>query len=428
MSVRHRLTIVQFGQFFAWGGWLLTLGAYAITSLGLSGPQVGLLYSLMGFASLLMPGLAGVMADRWVSPERLYAALHLVGGIALLAASVARQDEWLYLAMAVAMFAYMPTIPLGYSISYALLEEAGDDVVTVFPRIRVWGTIGFIAAMWTISLSGSELSARQLLIGGCAEVALAAFALTLPVRPPPGTRDRGNTWRTLGLDSLRFLADRRLAVFYFFAFTLGILLALSLNWVDVFLHDFASEPQFADGLVVRFPAMLISLSQMSEVAFILAIPFFLRRVGIKGVMLISFAAWVVRFGLLAYGDPGSYLWMLVLAMLAYGCAFDFFNIAGSLYVEGQVPIASRASAQGLLMMMINGFGAVVGALIGGNLYAAFQSGAPGAGATTDWPGFWLTCAGAALVLALLFAAAFRAPAQSAQPPRSESDRVGPAPG
>lgn len=415
VNLRLQLTVVQFGQFFAWGAWLITLGAYAIKTLGMSGRQVGVLYSVMGIASIVMPGLIGVVADRWVSPERLYAALHAVAGVGLLAAATTGNSGLFFGLMSLVMFAYMPTISLGYAVSYSLLEEEDRDIVKAFPRIRVWGTVGFIAAMWMVSLSASELSARQFVIAGVAEAALGIFALTLPRRAPAGERRADNIWTALGLDAFRFFTHRRLAVFFLFAATLGILLALSGNWVDIYLHDFASQPQYAGQLAVRYPAMLISLSQISEVAFILAIPALLPRLGIKGVMLMSFAAWVVRFGLLAFGDPGPGVWMIVGAMIAYGCAFDFFNIAGSLYVETQVVGASRASAQGLFMMMTNGVGAVIGALLGGNLYAAFQ-----AGGSTDWQGFWLSCAAGALALGLLFAVAFRVPSASTQPSESAS--------
>lgn len=410
MSVRRRLTIAQFGQFFVWGCWLVTLGAYALTTVGLSGPQVGVLYSMLGLSSLVTPGLVGLAADRWLSPERLYASLHAVAGLALLGASLAEDVIGLFVAMAVVALAYMPTISLGYAVSYALLEGADEDVVAVFPRIRVWGTVGFIVAMWTVSLSGWELSSAQLVLGGTVELCLAGYLLTLAHRPPAGIRREGTVWSALGLDAFRFFRSRQLAVFFAFAFALGVLLALSGNWVDVFLHDFGTQPTYADALAVRYPAMLISLSQVSEVVFILLIPFFLGRLGIRFVMLLAMTAWVVRFALLGFGDPGAGLWLLLGAMIAYGCAFDFFNIAGSLYVETQVAGESRASAQGLFMMMVNGFGAVAGSLIGGFLFDVFTT-----DDVTDWGGFWLTCMGCAAILMVLFVALFRAPGANDEP-------------
>lgn len=401
-DVRIRLAIMQFGQFFTWGAWLVTVGAYGVETLGLSGTQVGLLFTVMGVAALVMPGVVGLLADTRVDATRLYAGLQAVAGVGLLAAASATGYAGLFWAMVVITFAYMPTVSLGYAAAYAILEREGRDPVHSFPAIRAVGTVGFIAAMWTVSLAGWELSRAQFVVAGVSGLALAAYSLTLPACPPPG-RTGAASWRSvLGLGSLRFLRDRTIGVFLVFACLLGTLLSVSSTWTDDFLHSFASTPAFTDSFAVQYPALLISLSQVSEVAFILSIPFFLGRFGIKVVMLMSFAAWAIRFTLLGVGNPGPGLLLLVAAMIVYGAAFDFFNVSGSLYLETVVPAASRGSAQGAFNSMVNGWGAIVGGLLAGWLYDSFT-----VDGATDWTTFWFVCAGYAVVLAVAFTVLFR---------------------
>ncbi|MEI6622083.1 MAG: MFS transporter [Actinomycetes bacterium] len=402
MDVRIRLTVMQFLQFFAWGAWIVTAAAYYFETLNLTGTQVGALFGLMGIASLLTPGLVGMIADNWVSQERLYSLLQLVAGLALIGASLTTDYSTLFWLMLVNAFCFMPTLSLGYSLCYRVLRDSHFDVITAFPRIRVFGTIGFIAAMWTISISRWELSSRQFMVGGIAGIVLSLYALTLPHSPPKPDRPRDSIWAALGLRSLAFFRIRLLAVFLVFAFLMGTLLSLSSTWVSAFLHDFVSQPQYSNSLATQYPAVLISISQVSEIVFILLIPFFLRRFGIKMVMLLSFLAWAVRFALLGFGNPGSGVWMLVLAMIVYGCAFDFFNIAGSMFVETEVDESSRSSAQGLFMTMVNGAGGLVGGLVGGVLVDTNTvAGNP------DWTRIWLMCSAYAIVLAGLFVVLFR---------------------
>lgn len=415
MYLRTRLTVMQFLQFFVWGAWLVTIGAYCINTLNFTGAQVGTIFSLMGFASLFTPALAGMIADRWLKPIYVYAILQTVSGLALIGASFATSYQTLLPWMMLNALAFMATIPVGYAICYDNLERAQLDIVGSFPKIRVFGTLGFIAAMWTTSLNGWELTANQLILGGVAGLILAAYSLSLPKWPVVGTRESGSLVRLLGLDSFKFFKQKSLAVFFIFAFLLGTMLQLSNNWVDTFLHSFASVPAYESTFAVRYPAILVSLSQFSEMVFILLIPFFLRRYGIKVVMLMALVAWVLRFALLGLGNPGPGLWMLLLAMLVYGCAFDFFNVAGSLYTESQVEPANRSSAQGMFMMMVNGFGVIVGSLIGGFLFDAFT-----VDGNTDWRAIWLVLSVYAAVLVAVFIPSFKY--KHVPPPRTEGEK------
>ena len=230
---------------------------------------------------------------------------------------------------------YIPTIALAITVSYNALKNEGMDVVATYPPIRVWGTVGFIAATWTTSLSGLEASSGQFYVAAAASLALGLYAFTLPPCPPKldAAHSRSLADR-LGLTSFTLFRDRNMAVFFIFAMLLGAALQLTNAYGDTFLHDFAKVDAYKGLFAVRYPAMIISISQISETLFILTIPFF-QRFGIKAVMTMSMLAWFLRFGLFAYGDPGPRLWMIVLSCIVYGMAFDFFNISGSLFVEGQ---------------------------------------------------------------------------------------------
>src|SRR5690606_10199616 len=253
--------------------------------------------------------------------------------------------------MLATMICYMPTLSLGISVAYNALRQAGMDVVSSYPPLRVWGTVGFIVALWTTSLLKLETSPGQFYIAAAAAAVLGLYAFTLPPCPPQlGAGDNRTLADRFGLTAFSLFRDRNMAVFFVFAMLLGAALQLTNAYGDTFLHDFAGIPAYADTIAVRYPAIIMSISQISETLFILTIPFFLKRFGIKAVMTMSMLAWFLRFALFAYGDPGAGLWMIILSCIVYGMAFDFFNISGSLYVEQQSDSRIRASAQGLFML------------------------------------------------------------------------------
>jgi NHS family xanthosine MFS transporter len=399
MSIRIRLTVMNFLQFFIWGAWLISLGGYLIGTLGFTGTEVGSVYATMGLGSLIMPGLMGIIADRWVSAERVYGLCHLAGAGLLFWASSVGNFATLYWILLLNAMVYMPTIALNNTVSYRLLTDAGDDVVKTFPAIRVWGTVGFIAAMWLVDLAGWTRSPLQLYIGAAAALALSVYAFTLPPCRPVASVGGRHWSAAIGLDALVLLRRRQMLVFFIFAMALGAALQITNAFGSAFLDDFRTTYPGTFG--VEHPNLLLSISQVSETLFVLTIPFFLKRFGIKQVMLISMFAWVFRFGLFAVGDPGARLWMLVLSMIIYGMAFDFFNISGSLFVDREAPSTIRASAQGLFMMVTNGLGAFLGGTISGLVVDSFTQ-----GGVKDWPSIWLTFAGYALILGLVFPLVF----------------------
>lgn len=407
MNIKIRLTAMQFLQFFVWGAWLISLGSYMNNTLHFEGGEIGKIFATMGIAALFMPGLTGIIADKWMNAEKLYGLLHLVGAGALFYASTASTYEQMYVAMLFNLLAYMPTLSLANTVSYNALEKYKLDLVKDFPPIRVWGTVGFICAMWLVDLTGFKYSAAQLYVAAISAVVLGLYSFTLPPCPPE--RNEKKTWLSaFGLDALVLFKQKKMAIFFLFSMLLGAALQITNTYGDTFLSSFASIPEYADSFGVKHSVILLSISQMSETLFILAIPFFLRHFGIKRVMLISMFAWVFRFGLFGLGNPGDGLWMLILSMIVYGMAFDFFNVSGSLFTEMEAHSGIRASAQGLFFMMTNGIGAFVGGYASGAVVDMFSVYAEGGGVISrEWTPIWMIFAAYALVLALVFTVVFR---------------------
>ena len=404
MNVKFRLTIMSFFQFFVWGAWLITVANYWFGTKNWDGAQFGAIFSTMGIASVFMPTLCGIIADRWVNAEKLYGILHILGGLTLFyVPQIANPTDFFWVIL-VAMIFYMPTIALSNSVAYNALKNGGLDVVKDFPPIRVWGTVGFIVAMWITNLTGNKASENQFYIAAIAAVALGIYSFTLPKCTPEGKTVESKSFIDLiGLSSFKLFANYKLALFFLFSMFLGAALQLTNAYGDVYLDDFKRLPEYADSLVVKYSTLIMSISQISETLFILAIPFFLKRFGIKQVMLFSMVAWVLRFGLFAYGNPGDGLWMIIVSCIVYGMAFDFFNISGSLFVETSTDSKIRSSAQGLFMMMTNGFGAIFGSITSGYIIEKYFTTAEG----KDWHNIWLTFAAYAAVITIAFAIMFK---------------------
>lgn len=393
---------MNFLEFFVWGAWLTSLGDYLSHPLHFTGGQVGSIFATMGVAAMFMPGLLGIVADRWINAERLLGLCHLLGAGLLFWGATVTNYDLLYWIMLGNSLVYMPTIALNNTVSYTVLLREGKEVVRDFPPIRVWGTIGFIVAMWVVDLNHWTVTSTQLYLSAAAAAALGVYSFTMPACPP--TADISGEKRTfssaLGLDAFVLFRRKKMALFFIFAFFLGAALQISNAFATTFLGDF--KDRYASSFAVRYPNILVSISQFSETLFIVAIPFFLRRFGIRKVMLMSIFAWVLRFGLFGLGNPGSGFALLVLSMISYGMAFDFFNISGSLFVEREADKHIRASAQGLFMIMTNGLGAYVGGYGSGWVIDHFT-----VGEVRHWTPIWFTFAAYALVLGIIFPLIFR---------------------
>jgi len=405
MSIKLRLTVMSFLQFFVWGAWLITIGTYCFNAKGWTGAQFGAIFSTLALSSLFMPALAGIIADKWLNAEKLYGILHILYGVVLFFVPQVNDPDTLYYVIFAAMICYMPTISLSNSIAYTILKSNHYNVIKVFPPIRVWGTIGFIAAMWVTNLTGSKANANQFVIAAIFAILLGIYSFTLPKCPPQKTIAKDASFiEQLGLNAFKLFANYKMALFFIFSMFLGAALQLTNMYGDSYLNDFSLIPAYADSLVVKYSTIIMSISQISETLFILTIPFFLKQYGIKKVMLFSMFAWVLRFGLFAYGNPADGLWMIVLSCIVYGMAFDFFNISGSLFVETTTDSKIRSSAQGLFMMMTNGVGAYLGSKISGYLIDNYYILANG---SKDWQGIWLAFAIYSLVVAVAFGLLFR---------------------
>lgn len=410
MSIKFRLTLMSFLQFFVWGAWLITIATYFFNSPMAAGENAGAkfgaIFSTLALSSLFMPAITGIIADKWMNAEKLYGLLHILYGIVLFYVPQVTDPDTLYYVIFAAMICYMPTISLSNSIAYTILKNNDYDVIKVFPPIRVWGTIGFIVAMWITNLTGSKANADQFLIGGVAAIVLGIFSFTLPKCPPQRSiAADASVVDQLGLRAFKLFGKYKMALFFLFSMMLGGALQLTNMYGDTFLDDFKNNPLYGpESFVVKYSTIIMSISQISETVFILTIPFFLKRYGIKKVMLFSMLAWVLRFGLFAYGNPADGLWMIIVSCIVYGMAFDFFNISGSLFVETTTDSGIRSSAQGLFMMMTNGVGAFLGSKLSGYAIDAFFTTAEG---NKDWHHIWLSFAAYSLVVALLFLLLFK---------------------
>ncbi|MEX1201809.1 MAG: nucleoside permease [Ferruginibacter sp.] len=400
MNIKFRLIILNFLQFFVWGSWLISLGGYMIVTLGFTGVQVGSVYATMGVASMFMPALLGIIADRFMNAERVLGLAHIAGALLLLLASNITDYPTLYIVLLFNAMAYMPTIALCNTVTYNALEKNGFDIVKNFPPIRVWGTVGFIFAMWMVDLLDFTKSAMQLYVSAGSALILGIYSFSMPPRLPLKNTESKSLASSIGLDAFVLFKSRKMAVFFLFAMFLGAALQITNLFGGTFLDDFKTN--YSGTFGVKHPNLLLSISQISETLFILTIPFFLQKFGIKKVMMMSILAWVLRFGLFGIGNPGQGLYLLVGSMIIYGMAFDFFNISGSLFVEKEADPKIRASAQGLFMLMTNGLGAFFGGILSGWVVDHFTN-----NGIRNWQSIWFTFAGYALVLGIVFPFVFK---------------------
>ncbi len=412
-----RLIIMNFLEFAVWGAYLTSMGSFLDKS-GF-GPQIWLFFATQGFVSIFMPALMGIVADKWIPAQKVLSLCQGLAGVSMLAAGLyaLRAGAGIEFGVFYALYTFsvaffMPTIAISNSVAYNALEKCGKDPVKDFPPIRVFGTVGFICTMLFVNfVKGADgvqfqHSCNQFLVSGGLSIVLCLYALTLPDCPcKPKTAEVQSFAEATGLNAFKLFSDRQFAIFFIFSMLLGAALQITNGYANTFITSFKTNPAFADTWGANNANALISLSQMSETLCILLIPFFMKRFGIKKVMLIAMFAWVFRFGFFGLGNPGSGVWLFVLSCLVYGVAFDFFNISGSLFVNENVDRSMRSSAQGLFMLMTNGLGASIGTWVAGLVVNRFVYNA----ATPDWSTAWYIFAGYSLVVGVLFMILFKDP-------------------
>jgi NHS family xanthosine MFS transporter len=431
MNLKLRLTILSFLQFGVWGAYLTSMGNY-LGSVGL-GSKIGLFYAMQGIVSIFMPAIMGIIADRWIQAQKLLGICHLLAAGFLIAAgyygmSAGADVEFskLFLLYSLSVMFYMPTIALSNSVAYTVLVNNNYDTIKSFPPIRTLGTVGFICAMLFVNFAGIQdgslkfnfsnetsfpsfqHSYSQFFVSGILGIVLFFYSFTLPNCEVNKSTEKRTLSDALGLKAFALFKEKKMAIFFIFSMFLGVSLQITNGYANPFITSFKEIPEYANTWGSNNANALISLSQVSETLCILLIPFFLKRYGIKKVMLMAMFAWFLRFGLFGLGNPGGGVWMFVLSMIVYGIAFDFFNVSGSLFVDKETDKSIRSSAQGVFMMMTNGFGATIG-MLGAqevvNHYVFSQ---------TDpvlqlqgWQTSWYIFAGYALIVTILFAIIFK---------------------
>ena len=414
MNIKLRLIVMNFLQFAVWGAYLTSMGTY-LAGIGLGG-NIGIFYAMQGIVSLFMPAILGIIADRWIPAQRLLGISHLIAALFMagagyygMTAGDSVEFSVLFPLYSASVAFYMPTLALANSVAYNALDKAGLDTIKHFPPIRIFGTIGFICSMWAVDLLGFQNNYMQFFTCAVWGFALSIYANTLPACPVgsgSGT-EKKSLVEALGLKAFTLFKTKKMALFFIFSMLLGVSLQITNGFANPYISSFGAIPEYANTFGVQHANILISLSQVSETCCILLIPFFLRRFGIKIVMLIAMMAWVFRFGFFGLGNPGSGVWMFILSMIVYGVAFDFFNVSGSLFVDRETDLSIRSSAQGLFVIMTNGIGATVGTLSAQWVVNQFVDVGSDVPQVEGWSHAWLIFATYALIVAVAFALIFR---------------------
>jgi nucleoside transporter len=393
-STRLKLSVMMFLQYFVWGAWYVTMGTYLLRTLQFSGQQSGLAYSTTSLAAMVSPFFVGLIADRFLATERILAVLHLVGALLLFYVSTLGDFGVFYPVLLAYTLCYMPTLALTNSLSFHHMQDPGRE----FPGIRVLGTIGWIVAGFAISGFNAEAAALQFRLAAGASALLGLFSFALPHTPPPRVGHKVTARDILGLDALQLLNERSFLIFVIGSF----LICIPLQFYYAFTNPYLTE------LGVTNTAAIQTMGQMSEIGFMLVMPFFFRRLGVKWMLLIGMFTWALRYVLFAFGDGGPLVWMVYLGIIVHGICYDFFFVTGQIYVDKKAPLHIRAAAQGFIAFVTLGVGMFVGSYLSGwvvDQYTYTQQGAQ----LHTWQPIWLIPAGFAAGVLVLFALFFRAP-------------------
>ena len=431
MNLKFRLALMNFLEFAVWGAYLTCMGNY----LGVAGlgDKISWFYAIQGIVSIFMPTLMGIVADKYIQPQRLLGLCHLAaGGFMLgcwwlgLQAGFGNElaDKSLFITLYTLSVAFfMPTIALSNTAAFTILKNNGLDTVKDFPPIRVLGTVGFIVTMWFVNCAvwqdGSfgmtladsaykfQYTYMQFFVSGILSIVLCFYCFTLP-ECKVVVKEKVSLIESLGLNAFKLFKSRNMALFFIFSALLGMCLQVTNGYAGPFITSFkgSADAAIASSFAANNATLLTSISQISEALCILMIPFFLKRYGIKVVMLMSMFAWVFRFGFFGVGNPDMPgVIMFILSCIVYGVAFDFFNVSGGIFVDQECEPSIKASAQGLFMMMTNGVGATVGTLAAGeivNHYCYWENGF----LQGEWTTCWFIFAAFALAVGISFALVF----------------------
>ena len=394
-TIYTRLSFMMFLQFFIWGAWFVTIGSY-LGGIGFSGTEIGTSYLMNNIAAILSPFFIGMVADRFFSSEKVMGVLHIVGAGVMYFATGITETAPLILALLVYNACYMPTLALVNAISFQQMENPGEQ----FPKIRVWGTLGWITAGLSINfilgsmIDNVELTTLPLKMAAAISVLLGLYSFTLPNTPPQNTGKDVSIGDILGIRALRLLKDTSFAIFVLCSLLISIPLAFYYSFTNLFLND----------LNVGNAASIQSIGQMSEVLFMILMPWFFVRLGLKKMLLVGMLAWLIRYGMFAMGNTDEMVWMLFLGIALHGICYDFFFVTGQIYVDKKAPKDIRASAQGFITLITYGVGMGIGSVISGNVLDMFTI-----DGQRDWSTFWWIPAIFSLLVALMFFVTFKQP-------------------
>ena len=428
MNIKLRLALMNFLEFAVWGAYLTSMGNY-LGRAGM-GAEIAWFYAIQGIVSIFMPTIVGIISDKYVQPQRMLGICHLLAGLGMvglfyLGMTNAMPDKTMFIAIYTFSVAfYMPTLALSNTTAFTILKSKGLDTVKDFPPIRVLGTVGFIVTMWFVNcatldngafsfgFASSEFKFQythmQFLVSGVLSFVFFAYCMTLPSCPIVKSEEKKSAADMFGLSAFKLFKDKKMALFFIFSCLLGMSLQVTNSYATPFITSFKGDPLLADTFAANNATLLVSISQVSEALCILMIPFFLRRYGIKIVMLLAMFAWVLRFGFFGMGNPAMPgVLLFILSCIVYGVAFDFFNVSGGLFVDEKCEPKVRASAQGLFMLMTNGLGATIGTLLAGEIINHYCSWSEDGYLLGNWQACWYIFAAYALVVGVLFALVFR---------------------
>jgi nucleoside transporter len=388
-STRIKLSLLMFLEYFVWGTWYVTMGPYLNETLKFSGAQIGLAYGATALAAIVSPFFVGMVADRFFATEKIMAVLHLLGAVLLFYVSTLTDFSTFYPVLLIYTLCYMPTLALANSLSFRQMTDPGKE----FPAVRVLGTIGWIVAGSAIGLLGFGTSAGMFQTAAASSLLLGLYSFALPHTPPSAAGGPVTMRDILGLDALALMKERSFAIFVLGSFLICIPLQFYYGLAGTFLSEIG---------VSNVPAKM-TLGQWSEIGFMLLMPFFFVRLGVKWMLIVGMIAWTVRYALFALGDAGSGMWMLYVGILLHGICYDFFFVTGQIYVDKKAPSHLRSAAQGFIAFVTLGVGMFIGSLVFGPVVDAnVVSGTP----PHNWPAIWVVPAAAAFVVLLLFAALF----------------------
>lgn len=435
-KIKAKLATMNFLEFAVWGSYLTCMSMY-LGNAGM-GHLISWFYAMQGIVSIFMPALMGIIADKWIQPQRLLGICHLIAGVFMVIcwylgiSSATPNPSTFLICYSISVAFFMPTIALANTVAFRILNDNKMDTIKDFPPIRVLGTVGFIAMMWFVNCfyiyDGTfgfsflkptpngiadprfQMTSWQFFVSGLLSIILFIYTFLLNRCPVIKGAKKSGIAEALGLNAFALFKQKRFFLFFIFSMLLGMCLQVTNGYAGPYINSFIVDSTYANSFGAQNPTLLTSLSQMSEALCILLIPFFLRRFGIKIVMFISMMAWVFRFGCFGLGNPGDGLWLFIISMIVYGVAFDFFNVSGALFIEKETDKSIQASAQGLFMLMTNGLGATIGTLSAGAIINHFchnEQVGESIYLVGDWSTAWYIFAGFALVVAIAFMLLFK---------------------